>query len=602
MTGAEPTEAVRTALRAVDDAPGIRLGSDLRAIESGWEIDLTLTVPTVGDKFEVPKRTRWVVRLPKAYPFGTIDIVPAHPGGIRLTFPHQSANEPRLSGDGRICVGMHDAVLGRLAKVPEPAHPAGRLAWHLDRAKAWIEAASKGELVADGDPFELPDYLPHDSLVAFAESDASFEAWQEPVMPVAGFVDLRQVWRQDRRAGQRRYAAAFRDGTGRQVLPSPWGTYFPESANPPRGFFVRLPAMPVIAPWAAIRTWGEMRAAFEQLGLDFDGVLAPLVDELRHYEGRRKRRRRRTVIPTRIGLIGFPVPAVVGGPAKVIHWQALQLPTLTEGSGRGLPGMRPTRANLWRADRRDVFASPTPIYWLKSENWHVEQASSRGALAPAARGCRVLLVGAGAVGSMLGEALVRLGVSDVTVVDPDRFYGGNLVRHTLTADDVEERKAAVVASRLSAASPAARVRGAVANFPDLKDDLAEAAAACDVVIDTTGSDEVMDALGRTSWNHRTTFFSISLAADAERMFAFASSGDTIDVEAFWRWFTPIAEDERVRTGPLPMEGIGCWHPVMPARWDRVLALVGMVVPWMETRMLRDVPTPEMAVVDVPRIA
>ena len=488
---------------------------------------------------------------------------------------------------------MHDAVLGRLAEGARADRARTAPTWHVDRASAWHRcAASKDELVAEGDPFELPDFMPNrTSLVAFAEGAASLEAWQQPGMPASGFVDVRSVTRQDFRQPPRRYIAAFRDPAGRVVLPTPWGTYIPESARPPRGFFVRLPAMPMVAPWAAVRTWGEMREAFDQMGLDFDSVLAPLVDELRPWEGRRRRRRRRLVMPTRIGLIGFPIPAIVGGPATVMHWQALRLPSLIEASGKGLPDLRPTGANLWRVDKREVFGGPKAIVWLKSENWHIEQASSRGALAPAARGRRVLLIGTGALGSLLGEALVRLGVEDVTVLDHDRFYGGNLARHTLTADDVEDRKAPAVMSRLSAARPTARISGGPEGFPAMTDEGVAAATACDVVVDTTGSDEVIDALSRHDWGRRMTFFSVALSADAEKLFVYCESGERLDAAAFWRWFGPIAEEERVRTGPLPMEGIGCWHPVMPARWDRVLALVGMAVPWLEARMQRDVPVP-----------
>jgi tRNA A37 threonylcarbamoyladenosine dehydratase len=58
---------------------------------------------------------------------------------------------------------------------------------------------------------------------------------------------------------------------------------------------------------------------------------------------------------------------------------------------------------------------------------------------------RVLLIGAGAIGSALGELLVRGGVRDLTVIDSENATVGNLTRHTLTMDEAGNSKAMSVA-------------------------------------------------------------------------------------------------------------------------------------------------------------
>jgi hypothetical protein len=597
----EPPDAVRLGLRSIDGAPGVALVGEASLADDGkWEVPFSLTLDGLGDVGGIERTTHWTLRIPPNYPLGVIDILPAKIGGIRGTFPHQSANEPtRPIGPGRICVGMHDAVLGRLAKVPEPPTAASRLRWHLERARAWVLAASRDELRSPGDPFELPDFHPGVDLVAFAENGPSLETWMRPETGISGFVDLRYERRRPSRVGYKRFVASFREADGRVIRDSPWGTYLPEPTVPARGFWLRLPGVPVVQPWAAIRTWGELREAFRTVGNDFDELVAPLIRELRPGTGRKHRKRARRLSPTRVGLLGFPIPSLVGGPLVQMHWQAFEIPPLTEGTTRAVPGYRPTERNLRAIDQRDVFGGARSIKWLRSENWDLSQISSRGSLAPGARGHRLLVIGAGTLGSLVAEALVRLGMRDVLVLDPDFLRGGNLVRHTLTVAEVDEAKALVLADRLAATHPSVRARGFLGSFSSVPEDIRVLVSECDVVLDTTGSDDVIGALGEQAWTDPVTFISISLAADALKLFAYARRGLSFDASGFWAWFGPIGEAERTRTPESPMEGAGCWHPVMPARWDRILVLAGLVVPWIEKCLAQEMTAARSAVIDVP---
>ncbi|WBM81521.1 ThiF family adenylyltransferase [Cryobacterium breve] len=59
-----------------------------------------------------------------------------------------------------------------------------------------------------------------------------------------------------------------------------------------------------------------------------------------------------------------------------------------------------------------------------------------GPKASALRGRKVAIVGAGAVGSFVVDALVRSGVGQLTIVDGDRIMPGNLVRHLVGPDTI----------------------------------------------------------------------------------------------------------------------------------------------------------------------
>lgn len=59
-----------------------------------------------------------------------------------------------------------------------------------------------------------------------------------------------------------------------------------------------------------------------------------------------------------------------------------------------------------------------------------------GLLAPELRGCRVAVVGVGALGSFIADMLVRSGIRHLTLVDGDVVMPGNLVRHLVGPESV----------------------------------------------------------------------------------------------------------------------------------------------------------------------
>ncbi len=88
---------------------------------------------------------------------------------------------------------------------------------------------------------------------------------------------------------------------------------------------------------------------------------------------------------------------------------------------------------------------------------------------------RVLVAGAGSVGSRIAEDLVRSGVGAFTVIDPDRVDAPNLARTVYTAADIGAPKPDALARRLQAIDPAVVVdrHGAPLGTIDLSQALAE---------------------------------------------------------------------------------------------------------------------------------
>src|SRR5688572_1325906 len=77
---------------------------------------------------------------------------------------------------------------------------------------------------------------------------------------------------------------------------------------------------------------------------------------------------------------------------------------------------------------------------------------------------RVSLVGCGSVGSALGEMLVRAGIGELWLTDPDTLAPENLSRHVLTSADLGRPKAEALADRFRAINPDLKVSARVRPF------------------------------------------------------------------------------------------------------------------------------------------
>jgi molybdopterin/thiamine biosynthesis adenylyltransferase len=65
---------------------------------------------------------------------------------------------------------------------------------------------------------------------------------------------------------------------------------------------------------------------------------------------------------------------------------------------------------------------------------------------------RIAVIGSGSGGSVIAEALAKVGVRELIIVDPDELTADNCRRHVLTLEDVGKNKAIAMAAHLATVS------------------------------------------------------------------------------------------------------------------------------------------------------
>ena len=241
-------------------------------------------------------------------------------------------------------------------------------------------------------------------------------------------------------------------------------------------------------------------------------------------------------------------------------------------------GFRDTPKSRWLKARQDHLGSRRAVTWHLSQNHQPDELGSRGFLPEAVRTQRYALIGAGALGSAIAEHLGRTGVTDIVILDKDSIQTRNLVRHTLTLHDVPQNKAEQVAGRLRAITALVRPVAFGEQFPPSSEAATHAVEGADVIIDTTGEEQVLADLGQRRWSAPKAIISLSLGWKAQALYAYAERTPRFNARSFHEAIDPhvSADLEAKGSEPAPMEGIGCWSPVFPALHTDVqlLAAVG----------------------------
>jgi len=166
-------------------------------------------------------------------------------------------------------------------------------------------------------------------------------------------------------------------------------------------------------------------------------------------------------------------------------------------------------------------------------------ARTEGILSPALAERRVLIVGAGSVGSYVAETMTRSGVGTFTIVDPDRVEPANLGRSAYRVADVGLEKARALADLVLSINPGVRVAAQVARHEDV--DLAALVGESDLVVAATDDPQAQTRLGHFAyWLGRPAVFpglyqsayggEVIVAAPGTACFTCATGGVRADLQ------------------------------------------------------------------------
>lgn len=515
-----------------------------------WSLSIR-TMLSAAETELMPAETDWHIVFDPMVE--NITIYPSKAGGIKTTFQHQSYNDEGLATypwrAGNPCLHRQSATFGRTAWDREPTAIDDRILWYVERLLIWIDCAATGELAVDGEPLELPSGpgMGRFPVIGFVGSDDDVSFWGSRTS-TWGWADIAEL-----PSAKSSYAIkAFRDVQRNVIRELRWGRLISNMKSSTTGLWIALDNVPVSLPWELPRTWDSLTSLLGRSEIDLCEIFEKAGAD---------RRRRKLDKGSVTVLLGFPISEAIGGAPVRFHWIGIDPVKFSDRTSKQ-NGFRANEDNRRSTDRL-IPTKKDPLKWIRAVNWEPTELRTRAGAAADIEPRRVLMLGAGSLGSGVAENLVRMGVTDLTIMDYDRLEVGNLTRHGLGMDAVGHQKATALANALSILMPDADVKGIVASFPPVNASTADQLRSYDVIIDCTGSDLVLDSMARFDWGGEKVFISIAMTWQAEGLLVFTASEASfpaIDAkERFGEIDLPPAD-----LGDARMEGIGCWHPVFPA--------------------------------------
>ena len=571
------TENLRRGRRRIEEIEEIALLKDWTWDPVTKRFYLHISISLEHGSPDIPQVSEWYVTAAPSYPFGPLSIYPSCKNSITNTFPHQSINafteENHLWRKGKLCVDLIDQTLGIRVPEKEPFTVDERLFWNLQRAVFWLRNAVEGTLIKDGDAFELPDFPAHtETAFAFQEDCVSMMIWEDS----EEYYGIARIVRKQLQSGRSiALIQSFRSINSQQNLYGPvWGTAIDAIKTYEEALWIRLKEVPVVNGWQAPVNLLDLKRICASQGIELLNILKAFAPSAR--DGR-----------PHLLLVGFPIPEHIGESPCEMMWQAVELPVLSCGqyTNRGFhsgkkhstpcvrgaaKGCRPGEKGWWMNDKATILLDSMELSWVHSENWSERTIKGRGKFSDKLTRLHIAIIGLGSLGSSIAELLTRAGVVHLTCIDGNVLEIGNLCRHTLCLSDLHQFKSSCIAKRLTDVDPNIRVEHVDDDLsmdengvltPDLNN--------YDIIIDTTGEDQVLALLSVSKWKHKTVFCTSSVGLGAKRLYCNIQRTDQPCFKGFLNFVQPYfqKDSDDCDLAELPRDGIGCWHPLFPARAD-----------------------------------
>jgi molybdopterin/thiamine biosynthesis adenylyltransferase len=307
------------------------------------------------------------------------------------------------------------------------------------------------------------------------------------------------------------------------------------------GLFTFLERPPVTNRKFAIENW-----------LEFDSFLTPeflgVLYKFQRQVGQKK------AFPL---LVGYRISE------REFHWQAIQI----KGNDSPVSGAKIKGTKNYAGELKDK-----QIRWAQTKNCSYNYFFGRGALDKRITDSNILIIGVGAVGSMVATSLIRGGCRKIMLTDHDKKEPENVCRSEYHFRTGVTQKVAELSKALSSISPFAEVSSldvlmdAAKIF--LESDrysvgLGERLNEYDIIFDCSTDDDVAYVLER--YKVRAQIFNLSITNHAKELICAASPG-------VYEWLRTISQKLAVDDPDL-YNPTGCWNPTFKASHNDIAVLV-----------------------------
>jgi molybdopterin/thiamine biosynthesis adenylyltransferase len=571
MHGKIISEELKIGRRGLDEINYLDIISDWEwdILIEKWYLEISLNLEATNGGY-IPRHSSWYIVVEENYPKGIVKIYPSVRNNSDFTFYHQSNNgtvsKNGLWRMGNLCLDYDVNSQVKNNEKNEPNSAENKLLWYVIRTINWIECANDDNLIGGTDPFELPDFNEdYSSIIAFNEDTISKMQWED-VEVKCGYVEIRTL----RKKPSIQYIVSFNDVDNQLVMPVKWGRLLEDSKDYycSTGIWIMLKTVPVLKFWQAPNTYEELIIVCKKYNYDFQNMLknysCNLRDGKKHYL-----------------LIGFPIPQMNNGKLDQIHWKAIKLPVLSNGK-KTMKGFRNNELGYSIRDKVNILKGKMKLDWVKIENWSSHEIGNRGRLPSTITSMKTLIIGAGAIGSLVSEILTRTGMYNIDIQDFDLLEIGNLSRHTLCIDDIGKYKSDRIIKRSQSFNPHSVGKAINSKFVCSDNQIVDFKK-YDLIIDCTGSDEVLSDISKIQFNKKVIFASVSVGFAAKRMYLMLQYTNKVDCREFFNLVSPYLDSEKEdnKDIELPRGGIGCWSPIFPARYDDLLIAVSTFIKVLE---------------------
>ena len=226
----------------------------------------------------------------------------------------------------------------------------------------------------------------------------------------------------------------------------------------------------------------------------------------------------------------------------------------------------------------------------------------RGALCDNIKQKKVALIGLGAIGSMVAEALAHSGIQKIGLWDSDTIEPGNICRSTYCLQDLGESKVQAIAKKLRNINPFIdtddinasgkwieyrgpndlRYNGG--SFYDninytSQEDAVKKVKNYDLVIDCTGRNEILHFISYALPD--TDIISLAITNKAKELLCISNrNGNPFELRK--AYLSAIAQN----TKDFYIEGKGCYEPTFKATYFDICSLVNLCIKELNTSMAK----------------